>query len=472
MSNNGFENIKYDDWLSFAKQSLKTESLDHLAKTTLDGIVIQPLYIDRVGHQQPALPHGGWQVNQAINHPDVKQAHRQILQDLEQGVNGLSLYSNQCLNARGYGVNLNQVNFDSLFENIYLEMISLRLESGLDEFECARLAEAYYTKQGYFAKGTALSLGIDPIGKLALYGGWDDENEAKQQVQTALNTHQALHILRADGRIAHNAGASEAQELAFALSSALTYLKWADEAGIDLSFAAQKIEICLAASQSQFLTMAKFRAMRHLWAELLDGLNIQPSDAYIFAETSYRMSTKSDPWVNLLRTTIGCFAAGVGGANQISILPLSAAIGLAPAFDRRMARHIQTILMQESHIADVNDPSHGSFYIETLTHDLTAKAWALFQNMQKSGGVISGLIDGSLQLSIAQVAKKTQQNLADKTQILVGTSEFINADEKPYEVLDVDRFSLKTPNFTTKIKPLTPLRDSEMFETASEAAHV
>ena len=464
MSENSFEKITFDAWQMAAEKALRGVSVDSLTKITYDGIAVKPLYNQNQTTNQPALPSDAWQINQAINHPDVTQAASQITEDLEQGVNALSLYSDQSASAYGYGVNTNQVNIDSLFKNTYLDMISLRLETGLDEITVAKIILNHSTKHAQ------LSLGIDPIGKLAQFGGWDSEATAKQAVQAALKQFSATHILRVDGRIAHNAGASEAQELGFIISCACAYLKWADEADIDLNVTAQKIEICISTSQNQFASIAKIRALRQLWTELLDGLEIKQSPAYIYAETSYRMVTKRDPWVNLLRSTVACFSAGIGGANQVGILPMSAAIGLAPSFDRRLARHIQTILIEESHLAEVTDPSHGSGYIETLSHEMTKKSWENFQTIQRSGGLIANLLAGNIQQQIGSVSKRRAQDYKDGKLCLVGTSEFINPDEKPYETLKVDKASLDTPDFTIKITPLIAKRDAEMFENQSEDA--
>lgn len=464
MSENSFEKITYDMWQKAAETALRGKPLDGLSKTNYDGIKVKPLYSSYQESNQTALPTDAWQINQAINHPDIEQAAKQITEDLEQGVNGLSLYSDQSLNAYGYGVNLNQVNVENLFKNTYLDMISLRLESGLDELNVAK------TIKHHSQKHMQLSLGIDPVGKLAQYGGWNGEDVAKSNVQEALQQFNATHILRIDGRIAHNAGASEAQELSFILSCALTYLKWADEVNIDLATTATKIEICISSSQNQFSSLAKIRAMRQLWAELLDGLSIKQSAAYIYAETSYRMVSKRDPWVNLLRTTVACFSAGIGGANQVGILPMSAAIGLAPSFDRRLARHIQTILIEESHLAEVTDPSHGSFYIENLTKDLTIKAWEMFQNTQRTGGIIANLLAGNVQRQIANISAKRVQDYEDDKLCLVGTSDFINEAEKDYETLNVKKININSPDFKMKVPPLIAKRDAEMFEMKSEDA--
>ena len=462
MSENSFEKITFDAWQAAAEKALRGVSVDSLTKITYDGIQVKPLYNPRERSTQVALPHEAWQINQTVNHPDIQQAAQQITEDLEQGVNALSLHSNQSLNAHGYGIRINQNNLNSLFKNTYLDMISLRLETGLDEIEAAKHI------LNHSKDHAQLSLGIDPIGKLAQYGGWDDEATAKHSIKNTLNQFNANHILRVDGRIAHNAGASEAQELGFILSCALTYFKWADEADIDLDITATKIEICVSSSQNQFASIAKIRALRQLWAELLDGLGIKQSAAYIYAETSHRMVTKSDPWVNLLRSTVACFSAGIAGANQIGILPMSAAIGLSPSFDRRLARHMQTILIEESHLAAVTDPSHGSGYIENLTHEITQKAWENFQTTQRSGGLISNLLAGNIQQQIKLVSKRRTQDYKDGKLCLVGTSEFLNQDEEPYKTLNVGKVSIDPPDFKVTISALTAMRDDEIYEPKSE----
>lgn len=459
MSENSFDDISYDDWITAAETALRGKSVDSLNTFTADGISVNALYTKRKKHHQVALPSSGWQINQTINHPNITDAKAQIAEDLEQGVNGLSLHSNQAISANGYGLNITAENIENLFQNTYLNMISLRLESGLDEISMAK------TILNHSQKHNQLSLGIDPIGKFVQFGGWQNQAAAKKSVISALQDFKATHILRVDGRIAHNAGASEAQELAFILSTALTYLKWADEANIDLNITAQKIEICLSADQNQFLCIAKMRAMRQLWAELLDSLDIDQSPAYIYAETSYRMSSNLDPYVNLLRSTIACFSAGIGGANQIGVLPLSAAIGLAPSFDRRLARHVQTILIEESHLTAVTDPSAGSFYVETLTAELTQTAWNKFQYIQKSGGIVEQLINGEFQQQVAALQAKRKP-------IMIGTNVYTTPDETIYQTLNTSKTKPDIPDFKISIIPLTATRDAEIFEQDVEVQNV
>ncbi len=193
----------------------------------------------------------------------------------------------------------------------------------------------------------------------------------------------------------------------------------------------------LAADADEFLTIAKFRALRKLWARVEDACGLAPKPAYVAAETAWRMMTKRDPYVNMLRTTIAVTAAGVGGADSITVLPHTAALGLPDAFARRVARNTQLILLEESNLAKVADPAAGSGAIEDLTGKLCAAAWAQFQEIEKAGGAWAALERGLVQKNVAAVRAERQKAAARRKDALTGTSDFPNLHEKPAAVLDV-----------------------------------
>jgi methylmalonyl-CoA mutase len=183
----------------------------------------------------------------------------------------------------------------------------------------------------------------------------------------------------ADGRIIHNAGGSEAQELAFAVASGVAYLRALEARGVALDAARRMIYFRLSADADQFLTIAKFRALRRLWARVEQACGLPPEPAEVAAETAWRMMTRRDPYVNMLRITIAVAAAGLGGADSITVLPHTAPLGLPDAFARRIARNTQLILLEESNLAKVADPVAGSGALEDITGKLTGAAWSLFQ---------------------------------------------------------------------------------------------
>ncbi len=238
----------------------------------------------------------------------------------------------------------------------------------------------------------------------------------------------------ADGRVIHNAGGSEAQELAFALACAVTYLRAMEAGGMPLDAARRVIYFRLAADADQFLTIAKFRAVRKLWARVEQACGLSPVPAYVSAETAWRMMTRRDPSVNMLRATVAVFAAGVGGADAISVLPFTAALGLPNRLARRIARNTQLMLLEESNIAKVSDPTAGSGGIEDLTSQLCEAAWALFQEIEKAGGAAEALEQGAIQSKVSATRAEREKAVARRKDALTGTSEFPNIHEEMVHV--------------------------------------
>ena len=185
----------------------------------------------------------------------------------------------------------------------------------------------------------------------------------------------------------------------------------------------------LAADADQFLTIAKFRALRKLWARVEQACGLAPVPAYVAAETAWRMMTRRDPYVNILRSTVAVVAAGLGGADAITVLPFTAALGLPDGFARRIARNTQLILLEESNLAKVSDPAAGSGGIEDLTQQLCAAAWSLFQEIEKAGGAAAALEQGLIQSKVAATRAEREKNVARRRDALTGTSEFPDIHE-------------------------------------------
>jgi methylmalonyl-CoA mutase len=269
----------------------------------------------------------------------------------------------------------------------------------------------------------------------------------------------------ADGRAVHDAGGSEVQELAFALSLAVAYLRMLEAGGIDLDAARAAISFRLAADADQFLTMAKFRALRLLWARIESACGLAPKPVFLAAETAWRMLTQRDPYVNMLRATIASFAAGLAGADAITVLPHTLALGLPDAFARRVARNTQLVLLEESNLAKVSDPAAGSGGIESLTQALCEAAWALFQEIEKAGGVFTALEQNLIQRKVAATRAAREANIARRKEALTGATAFPNLNEAQVAILDVKAFEL-APSDAAKITfdALSPMRLAAPFE--------
>ena len=275
----------------------------------------------------------------------------------------------------------------------------------------------------------------------------------------------------ADGRVVHDAGGSEAQELAFVLAVAMSYLRALEAAGMPLAAARDMIYARLAADADQFLTIAKFRALRKLWARIEQACGLEPAPLFIATDTAWRMLSRRDTDVNMLRATMATFGAGLGGANSITVLPHTLALGLPDDFARRVARNTQLILLEESNLDKVTDPAAGSGGIEMLTSQLCTRAWELFQGIEKAGGIWAALEGNLLQRQVAAVRAAREKNIARRKDAILGTSEFANLNEKSSAVLDAKPLALPSYGEAKyKFDALTPHRLGEPFEALRDAS--
>jgi methylmalonyl-CoA mutase len=330
-------------------------------------------------------------------------------------------------------------------------------------------------RRGTAPAATDIRFGLDPIGAAASRGG-----SSMPWSRQALAFSAAISDLRAqgfrgpfaapDGRVIHNAGGSEAQELAYVLAVAVAYLRALEANGIALDTARGMIYFRLAADADQLLTIAKFRALRKLWARVEEACGITPAPAFIAAETAWRMMTRRDPFVNMLRTTIAVVSAGLAGANAIEVLPFTMALGLPDSFARRIARNTQLVLLEESHLAKVADPAAGSGGIEDLTEKLCHAAWMLFQEVERRGGAWTALEQGLIQQKVADVRRAREAAVARRKDALTGTSDFPDLAERPVAVLDVAPAVVASDEASPTFEPLPSIRLAHPFEELRDAS--
>jgi methylmalonyl-CoA mutase len=277
-------------------------------------------------------------------------------------------------------------------------------------------------------------------------------------------------LAAADGRIVHDAGGSEAQELACALAVALGYLRALEAEGVALEVARRMIFFRLAADADQFLTIAKFRSLRKLWGRVQEACGLVAEPGFIAAETAWRMMAQRDPQVNILRATIAVFAAALGGADAITVLPFTAAWGLPDRFARRIARNTQLVLLEESNLARVADPAAGAGAAEDLTDQLTRSAWALFREIEAAGGAAAALKSGVIQQKIADVRSARMAAVARRADALTGVSIFPDLGEADVTI-DLP-FPANAPATADRdLQPiLQPIRLAEPFERLRDAS--
>ena len=432
-----------EKWQALAEKSLAgTTFEDALVSRTDDGIRIDPIYERSaepsfLPRRNPATP---WRIVQRVDDPDPHRANRQALEDIEQGATGLSLVFESAPNAFGYGLPAARETLDAALAGIPLNRIHLRIDAHAASRAVADWLVAYLTKQRADPARLSLCFGIDPAAIFAGTGRLSMTIEALHaSMPQSLAHFFALGVpgvlLEADGRVFHNAGATEAQELGAMLASAAAHLRLFEDARQALVYAAPHIGFAVSVDQDQFLSMAKVRALRKLWARTLELCSIPPATAAIHAETSYRMMTAADPETNILRSTIACFAAATGGADSLSILPHTIANGLPTGFARRIARNAQIVMAEESHIGFVADPSSGSGGVEALTDALCEKAWDEFRMIESEGGILRSLKEGHVQRRIAAARDERAQQYRDGKRAILGTTLYRVEEHKPVETL-------------------------------------
>lgn len=428
-----FESASDSTWRALAEKALRGAPLERLTSRSADGIEIQPLHpvpagglsgIARPVRKQP----GQWSVLARIDHTERAAANRQALADIEGGALGLHLVFAGSGGAFGFGLPGDKRDvLRQVLANVDPAQVAIALDIPASASAIAQELAVLVADSGLNPSSAQISFGFDPLGTLM-------HNEAPAigpTLASALEQAKALSglgfegpFLCADARPVHAAGGSEVQELAYLLGTSAACLRGYEKAGLDLPDARSFTGFRIAADADQFLTIAKLRALRRLIARLEEACGLVPKPIAIHAETAWRMTSHTDPWVNVLRTTVAVFSAVAGGTDSVSVLPHTQAIGLPDAAARRLARNVQLVLQEESRLAQVDDPAGGAGGIEALTDALCHKAWALFQHHEANGGIASAIANGSFGKDIAIIREQRTKQAATARAPLTGTSAF------------------------------------------------
>jgi methylmalonyl-CoA mutase len=370
---------------------------EKLTRTTLDGIGITPLgtpeQLDRTVTQGRPSRSGDWDIRTQFRVREAKLANEALLADLENGATSLWLEVD------------NGTDWDLLLDGVMLDLAPIVLDDGQDDD--VETAELFLAHVGDRDLHPATNLGLDPRTE-----------PAAEAAAMASDRGVLGYVL--DAAAVHDRGASDVQELAYSMAEGASYLRRLTRAGVELDEAAALIEFRYAATDQQFLTIAKLRAARRLWARVLELSEASPVEQRQHVVTSRPMMSKYDPWVNMLRTTVAAFAAGVGGADAVTVLPFDSPLGVPDAFGRRIARNTGSLLISESHVARVSDPAGGAYAVEKLTDDLAAAAWALFGRLD----------DGAdLDEEIRATVERRDAEVASRRRPITGLTEFPNLTE-------------------------------------------
>jgi methylmalonyl-CoA mutase len=468
-----FPRATRDDWRKLVDGVLKGAPFEKLVGKTYDGLKIEPIYTRAKGAEVVLgrAATAPWQIMQRIDHPDAAKANAIALNELENGATGLEIEFAAGSGTRGFGVaDAAPETMNRLFDGVILDAgISIALHPVLGRGNAGETLAALIEKKHVDPARVDLRFNYQALSTMAVRGSaaaeWREMEKPFAKVVSGLmgRGFKGPFVL-ADGRPVHDAGGSEAQELAFALSLAVAYLRLMEAGNIALEAARAAISFRLIADADQFLTMAKFRALRRLWARVEQACGLAPTPVFVAAETAWRMLTRRDAYVNMLRATMATFAAGLAGANAITVLPHTLALGLPDAFARRVARNTQLVLLEESNLAKVSDPAAGSGGIESLTQQLCVAAWSLFQEIEKAGGAFAALRQGLIQSEVAATRKAREANVSRRKDVLTGASEFPNLQETQVAVEDVKPVAFTLASEPIKFEPLAAIRLAAPFE--------
>ena len=473
-----------------------------LTTTTDDGIVLQPLYRaddapDAVGLPgQPPFLRGtraaganpsGWDVRQRVTlSPDARESNMAVLAELTNGATSVWLD----LDGQTPSTDL----LDSVLDGVHLDLAPVVIDPGPAATDAAAAMLELWRRRAVPVTEVRGGLGFDPLGRFAASGGVESADiglaAAAQVAREVSESFPGVATLVADGSRYHDAGASEADELALALATSTAYLRALVTYGLGVDAAVSQVQVRLAATDNQFLTISKLRAARRLFARVAEVAGAAPESAaqHQHVVSSRAMLTRYDSWVNLLRTTVAGFAAGVGGADAVTIEPhdavlraASSSAGDSPAEDSsaagnaltaRLARNVQTILIEESHLARVIDPAGGSWFVERLSDDLATRAWARFQQIEAAGGLAAALEQGLAQDWIATTREARADRVAHRRQPITGVSEFPNLADTAAPLPDLSAgptpFPAVTPHFYAE--PFERLRDRAAAHTTASGS--
>ena len=431
------------EWLDKIQVDLKGADFQkRLVWRTNEGFNVQPFYRreDLANLKTPdALPgefpfvrgnkkdNNEWYVRQNIAVEDPKEANAKALDILNKGIDSLGF--------RIKGSDVSAEFIETLLKDIYCEIVDLNFRTcPRHALEMAQIVDAYFTKKGFDKAKLSFTVGFDPIESILTKGKDMTELLAEgPKIVEALKDYSKAHVMTVHTETLNNAGAYIVQELGYALAWGNEYLQQLVDAGVDVDLAARQMKFYMGVSENYFMEIAKFRAARLLWAQIVK--QYEPKDdasckMTINATTSTYNQTLFDSYVNLLRSQTEAMSAALGGVHSMVVTPFDAPYEKATDFSERIARNQQLLIKEEAHFDRIVDASAGSYYLEHLTDALAQEGWKLFLKIEDEGGFLEACKKGIVQDDINATNVKRHGDAAKRKEFLLGTNQFPNFTEK------------------------------------------
>jgi methylmalonyl-CoA mutase len=457
-----FPPVTTEEWEAKINADLKGKDYERaLVWKTNEGFNVRPYYrqdnLEELGHTD-ILPgqfpyvrgtksDNNWFIRQDIVVDDFTSANKKALDLLGKGINSLGFVFKSC-------DSFSKSDAEVLLKDIYLDSVEINFVCCCNKSECAKALTDYINDGNWNTSKIKASVNIDPIGDFTLKGKFTAEEQvAFPKLKTLIEETQdikGLQVITVAGKNFNNAGSSIVQELAFSLAEGAEYLTKLTEAGLDAGVAARKIKFSFGVGGNYFMELAKLRAGRMLWAQIVKAYNPTCNcekgccddkgcckDSVcecagimnVHSETSAWNKTVYDPYVNMLRTQTEAMSAALGGTDSLTVLPFHSIYETPTDFSERIARNQQILLKEESYFDKIADPAAGSYYIETLTASIAEEAWKLFLEVQEKGGFIAAFREGFVQAQVKEIANKRKKNVATRRENILGTNQFPNFTE-------------------------------------------
>ena len=470
-----FPPVPTEKWEEVITADLKGADYERkLVWKTGEGFNVRPYYraenlegIKFLGSQAGEFPyvrgtraHNRWRVHQTVSVVCPKEANAEALKILNAGVDSLGF----CIASEAFTA----ADLDTLLGEICIPAVQLTF-CGQKTADVAELVLAKIEKEGIAKEDVRIAFCIDPLVKgLSTKGDFCSPNGEKCFARIAelirkTKEYKHIRVVTVSGQIFGNSGSTIVEELAFVLSAGHDYLVRLMDAGLTIEEAARKLRFSFSVSSNYFMEIAKFRAARMLWANIVKGYNPEKNCAckmQIHAETSKWNQTVYDPYVNMLRGTTEAMSAAIGGVYSLEVTPFDASFENPTEFSKRIARNVELLLKHESHFDQVVDPAGGSYYIENLTQSIAAEAWKLFLEIEEKGGYTEAYKAGFIAERIKASAAAKDKNIATRRQILLGANQYPNFTEVAGKEITAESVTRKQAEGNV----LVPYRGAMAFE--------
>ena len=368
-----------------------------------------------------------WYIRQDIVADDAAEANKKALDILNKGIDSLGFYIP--------GEKVSAAFIETLLDQIFCDIVEVNFHTcQRHALELAQILTAYFEKKGYDKEKIVGSIDFDPMKKMVMKGKDTSEVLATApQLVEALKDYPQFRCICVNTVALNNAGAYIVQELGYALAWGNEYLQQLVDAGVDVDLAAKKIKFNMGVSENYFMELAKFRAARMLWAQIVKQYEPKCDCACkmcVNAVTSEYNQTLFDSYVNLLRSQTEAMSAALAGVHSMVVTPFDVTYEAPTDFSERIARNQQLLLKEECHFNTVVDPGAGSYYVEHLTDSLAVEGWKIFLKVEEEGGFLAAVKAGTVQDDINATNVKRHGDAAKRKEFLLGTNQFPNFTEK------------------------------------------